>query len=132
MLVKTAYCGICGSDMMELTLAGAPDNPLRSFISFPQIMGHEPAGTIERVGQKSQPGKDRRPGGDQPLAVLQAARHYALSARAARPGIIRIARISSAAGMPPGMHLGVATGFGGFAPYLRGARVAMLCIPGRE
>ena len=49
-IVRTIYCGICGSDMKEITLSGNRDNPLQTLISFPQIMGHEPVGIIERVG----------------------------------------------------------------------------------
>ena len=49
-IVKTIFCGICGSDMTELQLKGTLDNPIHSFISFPQIMGHEPVGIIESVG----------------------------------------------------------------------------------
>ena len=51
-IVKTVFCGICGSDMTELKLKGSFDNPIRSLISFPQIMGHEPVGIIESVGLK--------------------------------------------------------------------------------
>src|SRR3989304_10024904 len=51
-IVKTVYAGICGSDMMELTLAGAADNPLRSFLTFPQTMGHELTGVVERTGPR--------------------------------------------------------------------------------
>jgi len=50
-MVKTVFSGICGSDMKELTLSGARDNPLRSIITFPQILGHEPVGMICRIGK---------------------------------------------------------------------------------
>lgn len=50
-IIKTRYCGICGSDMMEVTLSGAIDNPLQSLISFPHIMGHEIVGVVEEAGK---------------------------------------------------------------------------------
>ena len=49
-VVRTRFCGICGSDLKEVFLDGSFDNPLTSLISFPAVLGHEVAGTIERVG----------------------------------------------------------------------------------
>jgi threonine dehydrogenase-like Zn-dependent dehydrogenase len=49
-LVKNVYCGICGSDFTEVQLKGAPDNPLRGFISTPHTIGHEFVGIIEQTG----------------------------------------------------------------------------------
>ena len=49
-IVKTVYCGICGSDMKEITLNGARDNPIQSFVSFPHTLGHEIVGIIDQVG----------------------------------------------------------------------------------
>jgi len=51
-LVRTALCGICGSDLKEVFLEGNFDNPLTSLISFPAVLGHEVVGTIERVGSR--------------------------------------------------------------------------------
>ncbi|HUT53707.1 MAG TPA: alcohol dehydrogenase catalytic domain-containing protein [bacterium] len=116
-LVRTAYCGICGSDMMELTLSGAADNPLRSFISFPQIMGHEAVGTVETAG----PGVSRVKAGDR-VAISP---WLSCAPRGIRPVCARCAAGDYThchnfrrGALPAGMHLGVATGFGGFAPYV--------------
>ena len=49
-VIRTALCGICGSDVKQVFLNGNFDNPLRSLISFPQILGHEVVGVVERVG----------------------------------------------------------------------------------
>jgi threonine dehydrogenase-like Zn-dependent dehydrogenase len=58
-VVRTALTGICGSDVKQVFLDGEFDNPLRSLISFPQVLGHEVVGVIEQVG----PGvKTRRAG----------------------------------------------------------------------
>jgi threonine dehydrogenase-like Zn-dependent dehydrogenase len=58
-VVRTALTGICGSDVKQVFLDGEFDNPLRSLISFPQVLGHEVVGVVEQVG----PGvKSRRVG----------------------------------------------------------------------
>ena len=58
-LIKTRYCGICGSDYKQVFAIGNWDNPMTALISFPQVLGHEVVGTVERVGPAV---KDRRPG----------------------------------------------------------------------
>ena len=50
LLLRTRLCGICGSDTKQVFLNGDLDNPMTALISFPQILGHEVVGTIERVG----------------------------------------------------------------------------------
>ena len=49
-VVRTAQCGICGSDVKQVFLTAAFDNPLRSLVTFPQVLGHEAVGVIERAG----------------------------------------------------------------------------------
>jgi hypothetical protein len=59
-IVRTARCGICGSDAKQVFLNASFDNPLRDLVTFPQDLGHEAVGVIERVG----PGvRTRRVGG---------------------------------------------------------------------
>jgi threonine dehydrogenase-like Zn-dependent dehydrogenase len=58
-LIKTRLCGICGSDYKQVFAIGNWDNPMTALISFPQVLGHEVVGTIERVGPAV---TDRRPG----------------------------------------------------------------------
>jgi threonine dehydrogenase-like Zn-dependent dehydrogenase len=115
--VQTVYCGICGSDMKELTLHGATDNPLRTFLSFPQIMGHEVVGVIEAAG----PAVTRVRPGDR-VAVSP---WLPCSPRGIEPACPRCQQGDYAhchnfqkGRLPTGMHLGVTTGFGGFAPYV--------------
>jgi threonine dehydrogenase-like Zn-dependent dehydrogenase len=50
LVIRTRLCGICGSDSKQVFLNGALDNPMTSLVSFPQVLGHEVVGTIERVG----------------------------------------------------------------------------------
>ena len=48
-LVKVAYCGICGSDLPRF-FDGAVHN-------FPQILGHEFSGTIVKAGKEVKTGR---------------------------------------------------------------------------
>jgi threonine dehydrogenase-like Zn-dependent dehydrogenase len=116
-IVKTVYCGICGSDMKELTLSGAPDNPLQTFLSFPQIMGHEPVGIIEKVGSKV---KKLKPGDRIAISPWFPCKPRGISPECSRCKIGDFTHCANftKGNLPVGMHLGVATGFGGFAPYI--------------
>lgn len=49
-IVETDWCGICGSDVKQVFLEGATDNPLTSVISFPHVLGHEYVGTVVEAG----------------------------------------------------------------------------------
>jgi len=116
-VVKVVYCGICGSDMKELTLNGARDNPIRSFISFPQILGHEAVGIIDQIGKNITKFKI----GDR-VAINP---WLPCSARGINPECSRCqsgdythCQNFQRGNLPIGMHLGVTKGFGGFASYL--------------
>ncbi|MFX1492701.1 MAG: zinc-binding dehydrogenase [Promethearchaeota archaeon] len=50
-VIKTKFCGICGSDHKQIFLDGNIDNPMTALISWPQILGHEAVGTIDKVGK---------------------------------------------------------------------------------
>ena len=50
LLVATRRAGICGSDLKQVFLDGAFDNPLTAVISFPHVMGHELAGDVAEAG----------------------------------------------------------------------------------
>ncbi len=116
-IVKTVYCGICGSDMKELTLSGAADNPLRSLITFPQIMGHEPVGIIDKIG----PNVTKVKVGDR-VAISP---WFPCKARGISPECPRCQQGNythcqnfQRGNLPTGMHLGVTKGFGGDAFYI--------------
>lgn len=49
-VVETALAGICGSDVKQVFLDAAIDNPLRALVSFPHVLGHEHVGTVVEVG----------------------------------------------------------------------------------
>ncbi|HEY2368009.1 MAG TPA: alcohol dehydrogenase catalytic domain-containing protein, partial [Polyangiaceae bacterium] len=50
-MVKPALAGICGSDVMQVFLEAAADNPLSAVVSAPHVMGHEVVGTVVEVGK---------------------------------------------------------------------------------
>ncbi|MFW9818870.1 MAG: zinc-binding dehydrogenase [Candidatus Thorarchaeota archaeon] len=52
-LVKTVLCGICGSDHKQIFLDGNRDNPMTAVISWPQVLGHEAVGIVEKHGSKT-------------------------------------------------------------------------------
>ncbi len=116
-IVKTILCGVCGSDMKELTLSGAIDNPLQSFVFFPQIMGHEIVGTVDKVGSRV----DRFKKGDR-IAISP---WFPCKPRGIIPECPRCQQGDYAhchnflrGRLPAGMHIGVTPGFGGFAPFV--------------
>ena len=41
--VQTTFSGLCGSDVKQILLNGARDNPLTALVSFPHVLGHEAA-----------------------------------------------------------------------------------------
>jgi threonine dehydrogenase-like Zn-dependent dehydrogenase len=50
LVLRTRVCGVCGSDAKQVFLSGALDNAMTALISFPQVLGHEVVGVVERVG----------------------------------------------------------------------------------
>lgn len=52
LVIRTRVAGICGSDSKQVLMDfdDAADNMMTAFISFPEVLGHEVVGTVERVG----------------------------------------------------------------------------------
>jgi threonine dehydrogenase-like Zn-dependent dehydrogenase len=48
-IIKTKYCGICGSDHKQIFLDGNRDNPMTALISWPQVLGHEAVGVVDKT-----------------------------------------------------------------------------------
>ncbi|HMF33821.1 MAG TPA: alcohol dehydrogenase catalytic domain-containing protein [Candidatus Lokiarchaeia archaeon] len=116
-VVKTVYCGICGSDMHELQLEGAIDNPVQTFLTFPQIMGHEIVGIIDQVG----PSVTRLQVGDR-VAITPwfpcKARGISPECPRCQQGDYQHCHNFQRGNLPTGMHVGVTRGFGGYAPFV--------------
>src|SRR5262245_1650728 len=49
-LVTPRVAGICGSDVMQVFIKAAMDNPLSAVVSAPHVMGHEVVGTVIETG----------------------------------------------------------------------------------
>lgn len=50
-MVEPHLAGVCGSDVMQVFLDAASDNPLSAVVSAPHVMGHEIVGTVVDVGK---------------------------------------------------------------------------------
>ncbi len=50
--VETAVSGLCGSDVKQILLNGARDNPLTALVSFPHVLGHEAVGRNAETGER--------------------------------------------------------------------------------
>jgi len=50
--VQTTFSGLCGSDVKQILLNGARDNPLTALVSFPHVLGHEAVGRRDDTGQR--------------------------------------------------------------------------------
>lgn len=53
MRLRTLRTGICGSDVKEVLLQAAADNPLSGVVSFPHIPGHEVVAQVVDPGSES-------------------------------------------------------------------------------
>ena len=50
--VSTTFSGLCGSDVKQILLNGARDNPLTALVSFPHVLGHEAVGRRADSGER--------------------------------------------------------------------------------
>jgi threonine dehydrogenase-like Zn-dependent dehydrogenase len=51
--LRSLWAGICGSDVKEVLLQAAADNPLSGLVSFPHVPGHEMVALVEDAGAGS-------------------------------------------------------------------------------
>ena len=104
-VVRTARTGICGSDVKQIFLDGNCDNPLTALISFPQVLGHEAAGVVERVG----PGVKTRRVGERVVLnpwLSCGPRGIDPPCDACQRGQYTLCRHFTDGALPPGMHAG--------------------------
>lgn len=127
LVIRTRLCGICGSDYKQLFLNGAMDNPMTAIISFPQVLGHEVVGTIERVGPSV---RNRRVGERVVLNPWLSCgpRGVDPPCPECRDGQYSICRNFARGAIPPGIHTGNSSAAtGGFAPLVPAHE--SMCIP---
>jgi threonine dehydrogenase-like Zn-dependent dehydrogenase len=103
--VQTELAGICGSDLKQVLLRGAFDNPLTALISFPHVLGHEAVGRIIETGSEV---RSLRPG--QRILLNPwlpcAARGIEPICPACETGDHMLCRNFDAGDLPAGLHLG--------------------------
>jgi threonine dehydrogenase-like Zn-dependent dehydrogenase len=114
--VRTTFSGLCGSDVKQILLNGARDNPLTALVSFPHVLGHEAVGRREDTGQRVvlNPWLSCVPRGvDQPCAACQQGRYT--WCRNFRSGVL-----------PTSIHLGNCSGAAGVHAERFGAHPSQL------
>jgi threonine dehydrogenase-like Zn-dependent dehydrogenase len=126
-VIRTSLCGICGSDYKQMFLNGSLDNPMTAIISFPQVLGHEVVGRIERVGPKV---TTRRVGQRVVLNPWLSCgpRGITPPCSACQEGQYSICHNFARGVLPPGIHTGNSSkATGGFAPLVPAHE--SMCIP---
>lgn len=114
--IRTIYCGFCGSD---LSLIHLHDSPTASpFTSFPCVIGHEIAGTVEEIGSDT----SRFRVGDlvtiNPVLACEA-RGISPPCPSCRAGRGGSCENVAEGDLAPGMFTGITRSVnGGFAPFL--------------
>jgi threonine dehydrogenase-like Zn-dependent dehydrogenase len=128
-VVRTDLCGLCGSDVKQVFLNGNFDNPLRALISFPQVLGHEVVGVVERVG----PGVKARKVGERVVLnpwLSCGPRGLDPPCDACQRGQYSLCRHFTDGDLPAGMHAGNCRAVtGGFAPFLPAHESQLFPIP---
>ena len=127
LVLRTRVCGICGSDYKQIFLNGSMDNPMTALISFPQVLGHEVVGTVERIG----PGVRNRRVGERVVLnpwLSCGPRGIAPPCPECQDGQYSICRNFGRGVIPPGIHTGNSSAAtGGFAPFVPAHE--SMCIP---
>ena len=128
-VVRTAQCGICGSDIKQVFINGNFDNPLTALISFPQVLGHEVVGVIERAG----PGVKARKVGERVVLnpwLSCVPRGIDPPCDVCQQGQYSLCTHFTDGALPPGMHAGNCQAVtGGYAPLLPAHESQLFPIP---
>ncbi|HWL85403.1 MAG TPA: alcohol dehydrogenase catalytic domain-containing protein, partial [Polyangiaceae bacterium] len=116
-VVETKACGICGSDVKEVFMDAAVDNPLTAVISFPHVMGHEHVGIVAETGRAVT--RVRRGDGVACSPWFSCAVRGLPECEACRRGHISLCENFVEGPFAPGMHAGTCRDIsGGFAPLV--------------
>jgi threonine dehydrogenase-like Zn-dependent dehydrogenase len=125
-ILEVGYAGICGSDVKEVFLEGAFDNPLTALISFPHVLGHEVVGTVIETGRAVKRVKK----GDRVAYYpwLTCVVRGLAPCRRCTEGDFTLCENLTSGAIAPGMHAGNCRDIpGGFAPYV--AAHESMCFP---
>ena len=129
LVIRTRLCGICGSDYKQMFLNGNMDNPMTAVISFPQVLGHEVVGTVERVG----PAVRTRRVGDRVVLnpwLSCGPRGITPPCPACQDGQYSICANFARGNLPAGIHTGNSSkATGGFAPLVPAHESMAIPIP---
>jgi threonine dehydrogenase-like Zn-dependent dehydrogenase len=129
LVIRTRLCGICGSDYKQMFLHGNMDNPMTAVISFPQVLGHEVVGTVERIG----PGVKTRKVGDRVVLnpwLSCGPRGITPVCSACQDGQYSICKNFTRGNLPAGIHTGNSSkATGGFAPLVPAHESMAIPIP---
>jgi len=127
-VVKTKYCGICGSDHKQVFLDGNRDNPMTALITWPQILGHEAVGCIEEIGPKTKLKVGERVALNPWISCLP--RGIIPLCSACQIGNNTLCRNFNKGNLSPGIHTGNSSdATGGFAEYFPAHESMAIPIP---
>ena len=128
LIVKTIYCGICGSDQKQIFLDGNIDNPITALISWPQTLGHEAVGVVDKVGKSS----NLKPGDRVALNpwISCEPRDIKPICSACEEGKKYLCRNFTKGILSPGIHSGTSSdATGGFAEFFPAHKTMAIKIP---
>ena len=128
-IVRTRLVGICGSDTKQVFLEGAFDNPLTGMISFPQVLGHEAVGVVEKIG----PGVTKHQIGERVVLnpwLSCTPRGITPVCDACERGEYYLCDHFMDGDLPPGMHIGNCSAVtGAYAPLFAAHESQLFPIP---
>jgi threonine dehydrogenase-like Zn-dependent dehydrogenase len=127
-IVETKMCGVCGSDVKQVFMDAAVDNPLTALISFPHVLGHEHVGVVVDVGREVT--RVRR--GDRVACSpwLSCVVRGLPECKACRRGQTSLCESFTRGPLSPGMHAGTCRDVsGGFAAYVPVHESACFALP---
>ncbi len=127
-VLKTKLSGICGSDHKQIFLDGNRDNPMTALISWPQVLGHEVVGYLEKGKFKS-----NLKVGDRIVLnpwISCVSRQIKPPCIACQSGKNTLCRNFNKGNLTPGIHTGNSSDVtGGFAEYLPAHESMTIPIP---
>jgi threonine dehydrogenase-like Zn-dependent dehydrogenase len=127
-VLETALCGVCGSDVKQVFLDADADNPLTAVISFPHVLGHEHVGTVVETGAAV----TRVKRGDRVACSpwLSCVPRGLPECAACCAGDVSLCESFARGSFAPGMHAGTCRDVsGGFATYVPVHESACYALP---